>query len=85
MSEHQPDEPKRWLDHRKNVDRIFYALVAACGLLLLVDLVLPKHGHFGFEEWFGFHALYGFVAYVGIVTGAKGLRWLLKRKEDYYE
>jgi hypothetical protein len=85
MSEQRPDERRYWLDQPRNIDRIFYALVAVCVALVLADFVYESHGHFHFEEWFGFHALFGFGAYVAIVMTAKQLRRVLKRDEDYYD
>lgn len=65
--------------------RIFLALLAACVVVLLSELLLHKHGDFAFEEAFGFHALFGFVAYLAIVNLAKLLRRLVERPEDYYD
>lgn len=79
------DEPPRWLDQPRNVDRIVYALYAACALAFLADLVYEKHPHFEFEHLFGFHAGYGFVACVVLVVLAKLLRLVLIRDERYYE
>ena len=78
-------EKRYWLDERKNVDKVFYALCALCAVVVLSDLFYDKHGHFSFEEVIGFHAGFGFVAYVGLVLLAKQLRRVLKRDEDYYD
>lgn len=78
-------ERKYWLDEPRNVDKIVYTLYAVCGGLILVDLLLHKHAHFGFENWFGFYGFYGFIGCVALVLIAKGLRRLVKRSEDYYE
>ena len=86
---HKPARSKAkkryWLDERKNVDKVFYALCAVCAAVVLSDLLYDKHGHFSFEEVIGFHAGFGFVAYVGLVLLAKQLRRVLKRDEDYYD
>jgi hypothetical protein len=80
---------KYWLDQPGNVNKIVYALYAACVALLLVEVYYfmfgHKHGHFGFENWFGFYAWFGFLAYTSIVMSAKLFRKLIKRKEDYYD
>lgn len=78
-------DEKWWLDDRRNVDRIVYALYAVCGLLLAIDVFVPKHGPFEIEHWFGFYGIYGFVACVALVLVAKEMRKLLMRPEDYYE
>lgn len=85
MAQLPPGESPRWLDDRRNVDRVFYLLLAACGAVVAVDLgAYHKHGHFDFENYPAFHAIFGFVAYVGLITLAKGLRKLVMRPEDYY-
>lgn len=83
----QPHAPSRPPPHppRKLGDRIFYALLVVCALLLLADAVYEKHSHFEYEDWFGFQAMMGFAAYVAIVNGAKLLRRWVKRPEDYYD
>lgn len=77
-------EPRRWLDEPRNVTRLVGVLYAACALLLGADLLLHKHAHFAFENWFGFYAFFGFTAYCAIVLSAKLLRRLLRRDENYY-
>ncbi|OGA14846.1 MAG: hypothetical protein A3I63_08220 [Betaproteobacteria bacterium RIFCSPLOWO2_02_FULL_66_14] len=79
------DERRYWLDHKENVDKVYWGVWVLCALLFLVEPFLHKHGDFAFEEWFGFHGFYGFFACVGLVLAAKLLRVLLKRPEDYYE
>ncbi len=78
------DERPRWLDKPGNTRKLFVALMAVCGGLLVWDVLHNQHGHFDFEEIFGFHAVFGFVAYCCIVGTAVQLRKILKRNEDYY-
>ena len=63
------------------------AFYAVCVLLLLaVDLFLEKYGHFEVEEWIGYFMRgIGFAACVVFVLAARGLRVILRRKEDYYD
>lgn len=74
-----------WLDDPRNVDRVVYAVYAACGLLFVLDVLTHKHGPFAIEHMFGFYGIYGFVACVGLVLAAKAMRRVLMRPEDYYE
>ena len=67
------------------MNKLFNGLVAVCVLAVAADLVFHKHGHFAFETWFAFHAWYGFVCIVLLVFGARVLRALVSRPEDYYE
>ncbi len=80
-----PDDKRYWLDDRRNVDKIIWALCAICLLLFAADAFYDKKSHFAFEGWFGFFGLYGFIACVGLVLAAKELRKILKRDEDYYD
>jgi hypothetical protein len=80
-----PTERRYWLDDRANVDRLVRGFYAFCGLLLLLDLFVPRHGAFAIEHLFGFYAFFGFVACVTLVLVAKQLRRVLMRSEDYYE
>lgn len=79
------NEGERWLDRKANVDRVYWSVWVICGLLLLVEPLVHKHGDFPFEDWFGFHGWYGLLACVALVLAARGLRVILKRPEDYYE
>ena len=78
-------ERRRWLDDKGNVDKIFWALVVICVGLLCADLFYHKHTHFAFAAWFGFFGWFAFICCVGLVLGAKKLRKLIKRDEDYYD
>lgn len=80
-----PDEQAYWLDDMRNVDKVVYGLYAVCGALLLIDILVHKHGPFAIEHWFGFYGIFGFVACVGLVLAARGLRVILIRPEDYYD
>lgn len=79
------NEKSYWLDVPANVDRLVRGFYAVCALLLLIDLLVPKHGAFAIEHAFGFYAFFGFVACVTLVLVAKQLRRILMRPEDYYD
>lgn len=74
-----------WLDDRRNVDRLVHWFYAICGVLILVDVFVPKHGPFAIEHIFGFYGFFGFLACVALVLTAKQLRRILMRPEDYYD
>ena len=80
-----PTERRYWLDDPRNVDRIVYVLYGICGLLLAIDVLVPKHGPFAIEHLFGFYGIFGFVACVALVLAARALRVILMRPEDYYD
>lgn len=79
------ESKKYWLDRKENVTKVYWSVWALCGVLLLIELAIDKHGEFAIEHWFGFHGLFGFVACVGLVLAAKALRRILMRPADYYD
>ncbi|MCP5112334.1 MAG: hypothetical protein GY953_16035 [bacterium] len=79
------DERRFWLDDPNNVNKIFWALVALCATLLVIDLFLHRHTHYDWEAWPGFHGFFGFAAFWCIVIAGKHLRKVMMREEDYYD
>ncbi|MCX8083915.1 MAG: hypothetical protein N3C60_03240 [Calditerrivibrio sp.] len=63
--------------------RYFYGVLI---ILVLLDLIVPKHPHYGWENLFGAYAIYGFFSCVLIVIVSKllGKLWLQK-PENYYD
>ena len=80
-----PDEPKRWLDDAANVKKIVTAVYIICGLLLVIDPVIHKHGYFSIEHWWGFYGIYGFIGCVFLVLAAKEMRRIIMTPEDYWD
>ena len=74
-----------FLDSPKNRARVRKYFYLSLLLLLVIDFFTPKHGHFSWEGAFGFYAVYGFIGCISLIFIAKGLRWLVKRREDYYD
>jgi len=81
----KPQHPITFLDSGKNRRRVRIWFYAALAVLLAVDFFVAKHGHFAWEEAPGFYAAYGFIGCVGLIFVAKGLRYLVKRDEGYYD
>lgn len=79
------DEREYWLDKPANVDWLVHRFYVLCGLFLLIDPFIHKHGPFQIEHMWGFYCIFGFVACVGLVLVAKELRKVLMRPEDYYD
>ncbi|MEQ9638741.1 MAG: hypothetical protein RIM84_01855 [Alphaproteobacteria bacterium] len=80
-----PGETPRWLDERRNVDKIYYGLIVLCVGSVAADLFYEKHGHYQIEHLIGAYGIYGFLACVGLVLAAKELRKLIMRDENYYD
>lgn len=75
-----------WFDHPRNIRRLKWGFWLVLALLVLPDLFLHKHTLFSaLEAVPGFYALFGFVSCVAIILVSKGLGYLLKRREDYYD
>jgi hypothetical protein len=72
-------------DKPRNVKRVIYTLCALCAVSFGLDAVIHRHVDHPWEGLFGFHAAYGFAACVLLVLGAKEMRKVLMRKEDYYD
>lgn len=65
--------------------RLITRILIAAGLAsVLAEFLIHRHVEFSFSGIPGFYALVGFAAYCIIVLGAKALRPLLKRPEDFY-
>jgi hypothetical protein len=78
-------DKKYWLDRPGSGGKVFWVLCMACALLFVADAFYEKHPSFAVEAWFGFYAIFGIVFCAGLVLLARKLRWVLMRKEDYYD
>ena len=90
---HDPPDPQDyppltrhflWADSPAAVARLVKRLGILCAVLFLLDLVIHRHAYVPGEGLWGFHAIAGFVAFTLIVLGAKALRGVIGRPEDYY-
>ena len=63
---------------------LFWVLVAACILVLLLGYTFTWHGEFEMENINGFYAVFGFVAFVTLVILSALLRLIVSRPEEYY-
>lgn len=81
-----PGEKRYWLDDRRNVDKIWYALIAICAITVICDFFYHKHVEYAVEDLIpGMYGWYGFVGCVFLVLTAKLLRRILMRPENYYD
>lgn len=93
MTEPTRDDPTRYpalgralmfLDNPKNVNRIVWGLYILCAALFAADFLYYKKVYLSIEKIPGFYALYGFFMCAALVICAKGMRFFLKRREDFY-
>jgi hypothetical protein len=79
------DEPQHWLVRPATIRRLWIVSIVVLTLLTLLDLLIPKHGHFGLEDSFGFGSWYGFASCVVLVLVSRALGFVLKRPDGYYD
>ena len=84
MNKTEKREP-HWFDHKKNQKKLWILLWTLCGLSLIAELFVERHGHFPIDGFFGFYALLGFLACTLAIVIAKVLGKFLKVDEDYYD
>jgi hypothetical protein len=78
-------EQDHWLTQPSTIRRLWHAFIAILVALVLLDLFVPHHPHFGVDGTFGFAAWYGFLSCVALVAFAKALGAILKRPDTYYD
>lgn len=61
------------------------ALVIGAVGVLVAGFIIPMHGKFVVEEFGAFFAIYGFVSLTVVLIGARILRAIVSRPEDYYD
>ena len=78
-------EKERFLDRRKNVDRLLWGFTVLGVILLVLDLFFHRHVYHPWEHLLGFYGIFGALGIVVLVQLSKVLRKLVMREEDYYE
>lgn len=73
-----------WVDTPEGLQRLVRVLIGVCIFLFLMDFVWHRHVKVPGEGFYGFHAIAGFVSFTVIVLGARLLRLVIRRYEDYY-
>ena len=79
------DNTDHWLVRASTIRLLWIGSVLVLATLVLLDLVVRHHPHFGMDGTFGFGAWYGFAACVAFVLAAKVLGFILKRPDTYYD
>ncbi len=81
-----PDpEDDHWLVRPSTIRKLWIGFSVVLALTVLAQLAIKIKGYFGVDGWFGFGAGFGFLACVAMVLVAKGLGFVLKRPESYYD
>lgn len=74
-----------YFDKRENIRRLWIALYAICGLTLIPDFFVQRHGYIGIEGFFGFYSILGFGSCAALILLSKVLGRVLKVRESYYD
>ena len=81
----KPNADDHWLARPTTIKLLWRVFAAVLALTVLAQLVIGVKGYFGVDGWFAFGAAFGFLSCLAMVLVAKGLGFVLKRGEDYYE
>ena len=73
-----------WLARPTTIKLLWRVFAAVLALTVLAQLVISVKGYFAVDGWFAFGAVFGFLSCLAMVLVAKGLGYVLKRKQDYY-
>ncbi len=79
------DDRKRFLDRPENVRALLLGFTALGVVALLLEFVIHRHAEDPWERLWGFYPIYGFFGVTLLVYGAKLLRRMVRRDEDYYD
>ena len=74
-----------WLARPTTIKLLWRVFAAVLALTVLAQLLIGVKGYFGVDGWFAFGAVFGFLSCLAMVLVAKGLGFVLKRGEDYYQ
>lgn len=87
MAKEKPRPPgdDHWLVRPTTIRMLWIVSSILLACLVLLDLAIEHHPHFGIDGTFGFGAWYGFITCVAMVLFAKGLGLILKRPDTYYD
>ena len=81
----KPNADDHWLARPTTIKLLWRVFAAVLALTVLAQLVVGVKGYFGADGWFAFGAVFGFLSCLAMVLVAKGLGFVLKRGEDYYQ
>ena len=81
----EPQHQDHWLARPATIKLLWKVFIAVLVALVLAQALIYVKGYFGVDGWFGFGAAFGFLSCLAMVLFAKGLGYVLKRPEDYYD
>ena len=81
----KPNTDDHWLVRPATITLLWRVFAVVLAATVLAQIVIGVKGYFGVDGWFAFGAVFGFLSCLAMVLVAKGLGFVLKRGEDYYE
>ena len=79
------DNAPGFFEKPATIRTLWILLFAVCGLTLVPELFIERHAYFGIDHFFSFYAILGFIACALLIILAKGLSYILKKNEGYYD
>jgi len=80
----QNNTDNHWLVRPETIRKLWWGFSILLFLLVALQLVIKVKGYFVVDSWLGFGAGFGFLSCLAMVLVAKGLGFVLKRPENYY-
>jgi len=76
---------EHWLYRPRTLSRLRTWGVGLLVAVVVAELFVTLHPHFGFAGWFAFNAVFAFVSCVAMVLSARLLGRFVRRRDDYYD
>jgi Na+/proline symporter len=81
----KPNADDHWLARPTTIRLLWRVFAVVLALTVVAQVFISVKGYFGADGWFAFGAVFGFLSCLAMVLFAKGLGFILKRDEDYYD
>ena len=81
----KPNADDHWLARPTTIRLLWRVFAVVLALTVVAQVFISVKGYFGADGWFAFGAVFGFLSCLDMVLFAKGLGFVLKRDEDYYD
>jgi len=81
----EPQQGDHWLARPGTIKLLWRIFIVVLVALVLAQAVIYVKGYVGVDGWSGFGAAFGFLSGLAMVVFAKGLGYVLKQPEDYYD
>ncbi|MDH3241107.1 MAG: hypothetical protein OEO83_10625 [Alphaproteobacteria bacterium] len=74
-----------WVDRKGRMSFLYRTLWVICAVFAAADFFFAHHPMFKIEGFPVFYGLFGFIVTIGLVLGARELRRIVRRDENYYD